>query len=329
MSENAIKIKSMTAFAKQQKNIQGFGLVMCELKSVNSKILDINIRASEQFSEFENIIRGRLTSKLTRGKIDCFIRTLHDEDQLFDITNVTSDNIRNYLELYRNIGSIAEELAIKKQDLIITDIIKLLLDQRTANPKLPNKFLTLSDNAAELLTTLLDDVLCKLDEDKSREGKRLKEVLVALVDKINAHLEKLSDLIEISESEQTIKLKRKLHKIISNFEISYNNDDKLEPYAGVYIDSQLELRVAQEIAIYIAKMDVSEELARLKIHIDETKNLLNTGTIVGRKLDFLMQELTREANTLAAKSVNIEVRSIALDLKLIIEQMREQIQNVE
>lgn len=319
----------MTAFAKKQKNIQGVGLVVCELKSVNSKILDVNIRVPEQFNEFESLIRDRVKSKLTRGKIDCFITSLRDEDQLFDITNVTTDNIKSYLELYRNIGSIAEELAIKKQDLIITDIIKLLLDQRVANLKLPNKAIKLSDNATDLLVNLLDDVLCKLDEDKSREGKCLKDVLVALVDKINVHLEKLSDLIEISESEQTIKLKRKLHKIISNFEINYNNDDKLESYAGVYIDSQLELRVAQEIAIYIAKMDVSEELARLKMHIDETKNLLNTGTIVGRKLDFLMQELTREANTLAAKSVSIEVRNIALDLKLIIEQMREQIQNVE
>lgn len=315
------EICSMTAYANCQQAIAGIGSIHVEAKSVNSKFLDLNIKIPDYLSSFEPAIRRLISNSIKRGKVDYSLSINFDNAYSFE--HLYGAQIRNYITLHADISKQLFEAGINSQDLTIIELIKYITSQNTTKQtwtKMDNAIFVDIQNVAENLTS---ELIEKFKIDRIKEGQGLRYVLQTILKELQGNLTALEKLLPQAQEDIITKFKFKLEDIKANFintNISTINSD---------INSDFEQRVAQEVSIYLNKIDVAEELARLKIHAEEVKQTLDAGGVVGRKLDFLMQELMREANTLSAKSVNIEFRNYAINMKLNIEQMREQIQNIE
>lgn len=286
--------RSMTAFARQEL-VRDWGTLTLELRSVNHRYLDVSLRVPEDFRNLEPKIREKIAAKLTRGKVDVGLR--------FSRTEMSRGEIVIDKELVQQISTACREIdhilynpeAISSLELLRwPGVIKApVLDSTELNAAL-----------FELLDVTLSDML----EARTREG------------------EKLSDLIQ--QRCQSIlavvaDVKKRLPEIMQAWREKLV---KRMQEASVEVD---ENRLEQELVIIAQKTDVDEELDRLVTHVTEVERVLKGEKPIGRRLDFLMQELNREANTLGSKSIDTETTSASVDLKVLIEQMREQIQNIE
>ncbi|MCX8962252.1 YicC family protein [Erwinia psidii] len=286
-------IRSMTAYARHEAKGE-WGNAAWELRSVNQRYLETYIRLPEQFRGLEPAIRERIRHRLTRGKIECNLR--FDADP-----HAQSKLVLN------------EKLAI--QLVQAANWVKMQSDEGEINPldilRWPGVMSAeeqdLDAISSELLKAL-DATLNDFITSRETEGAALKTL-------IEQRLKGVSTEVEKVRSQMPDVLKWQRERLIS----------KLED-AQVQLDSN---RVEQELIMLAQRMDVAEELDRLEAHVKETYNILNKKEAVGRRLDFMMQEFNREANTLASKSINAEVTASAIELKVLIEQMREQIQNIE
>lgn len=308
----------MTGYANCQQNVDNMGLISCEIKTVNSRFLDINVKLPDYLNYVEPSVRRLLASNFARGKFDvvCNIKF----DNLVKTEKCYSDYIKGYLTLYNNIRQLSKEMGIVTQDLIITDLIRELYNKDGVRQQDFNLFSPNSKNDIENnLLDLINKTIINLAEQRKREGQGLQAELLKILLLIKQEIHNLEVLLPQAMSELRSKFKLKIKESLSYLVVALNADQ----------ESELEIRIAQEVTAYLNKIDINEELIRLKVHVAEVDNLIHTGGVLGRKLDFLMQELTREANTLSAKSVNIDFRNIAVNLKVYIEQMREQIQNIE
>ena len=286
-------IRSMTAYARRETKGE-WGSAAWELRSVNQRYLETYIRLPEQFRGLEPVIRERIRNRLTRGKIECNLR--FDAD-----TRAQSSLVLN------------EKLAI--QLVKAANWVKMQSDEGEINPvdilRWPGVMAAeeqdLDAISAELLSALdaaLDDFIAA----RETEGAALKSL-------IEQRLEGVSTEVTKVRAQMPDVLKWQRERLVS----------KLEE-AQVQLDSN---RVEQELIMLAQRVDVAEELDRLEAHVKETYNILKKKEAVGRRLDFMMQEFNRESNTLASKSINAEVTTSAIELKVLIEQMREQIQNIE
>ncbi|MBW5892878.1 YicC/YloC family endoribonuclease [Pectobacterium sp. S5] len=286
-------IRSMTAYARRE--IKGnWGSAAWELRSVNQRYLETYLRLPEQFRSLEPVARERIRARLTRGKIECNLRFELDP-------SAQSALILN------------EKLA--KQLVNAANWVKMQSDEGEINPvdilRWPGVMSAeeqdLDAISAELLTALegaLDDFIAA----RESEGDALKGMIEQRLAGVSA---------------EVVKVRAQMPNILLWQRERLQN--KLE-------DAQVQLennRLEQELVLMAQRVDVSEELDRLDAHVKETYKILKKEEAVGRRLDFMMQEFNRESNTLASKSINADVTASAIELKVLIEQMREQIQNIE
>jgi len=287
-------IFSMTGYAIATAEPDA-GSLSLELRSVNHRYLDLQLRMPDDLRMLEPLLRDSISARISRGKVECRINftprpTLRQGTQL-DMTLLQqlaqwSEQIRRVLPEARAL-SVAEVLTWKG-----------VLE----NPTLQTGPL----HAA--LQAMLQQALDDFSGARSREGEKLKNFLLERVAAIETAYRTVAPRIPAAIATYENRLREKLREALGSA------DDE---------------RVRQEITLYASKIDVDEELSRLQGHLAEVRRVLDKGGIVGKRLDFLMQELHREANTLGSKSVDAEVSRCAMDIKLLIEQMREQVQNIE
>ena len=285
---------SMTGFAALEKSIENATLIL-ELRAVNSRYLDLHFKLDENLRSFEPIIRELIGAQLSRGKIECKMNLIQrpqagQPTQLDDVLIQQLVVMQDKAQLYFP----------QSQQLSVADIL------RWPGVVLSN---TLSqESLLEDMKNLLQKGLQDLNASRSREGEKLKVLVLDRLSQIEALVIKVKPLLPILTKEYQLKLENKLKESIKN------------------IDQE---RIAQELVLFAQRIDVDEELTRLTAHISEVKRIFNIETPSGKRLDFLMQELNREANTLGSKSVSVQTTQVSMELKVLIEQMREQIQNIE
>lgn len=287
-------VRSMTAFARQEL-VKDWGTLTLELRSVNHRYLDISIRIPEEFRSLELKIREKVSEKLARGKVDVGLR--------FNRSETSSGDIVLNKELIEQISNASREIDhILYNPEAVSSLDILRWPGVIQTPELD------ADELGSALFELLDITLNDMLEGRAREGEKLAGLIEQRCQSIN---------------EVVVKVKQRLPEIMQSWREKLVKRLK---EASVEVD---ETRLEQELVMLAQKTDVDEELDRLNAHVVEVERVLKESKPIGRRLDFLMQELNREANTLGSKSIDTETTKASVDLKVLIEQMREQIQNIE
>lgn len=287
-------IYSMTAFAREQQHLP-WGTMICEIRSVNQRYLEPSFKLPDVLKELEIPLREIVRKRLGRGKVECIIR-LNRETGQFTSLQINSKFAQQLHQAIQDLSQIiGSPLSLSALDLLkwpgITQ--EMEVDREALNSA-----------TVSLFTTVLDNLI----EMRRREGGELKELI-------------LGKLVKIDQLIATIRTR--MPEILANHRLQLTS--KLNELVQELDNSRLE----QEMVYLAQKVDVEEELDRLSTHVEEVTRVLAAGGTVGRRLDFLMQELHREANTLSSKAVVSDTSLGAVDLKVLIEQMREQIQNIE
>jgi uncharacterized protein (TIGR00255 family) len=288
----------MTAFARVQES-NDTGSITWELRSVNHRYLEPGLKLPDEFRQLEPEIRKLLGRYLTRGKIDLSLRYKIDQQQQGNI-GLNEDILRSLREVEQQVLNIVHE----GSKLSVSDILSW--------PGVINEGERDFTGLHQLAVSCLDSALQQLQQSREAEGSALEEM-------IRSRCAKASDIVaEVRRHrpEMMTALREKWESTL---------DEKLQQWR----ESANENRLEQELVMLAQKLDVEEELDRLDTHIAEVLNVLDRDEAVGRRLDFLMQELNREANTLGSKSQDGVTTQQAVDLKVLIEQMREQVQNIE
>ena len=290
-------IKSMTGYgrAKLSKDDREYQI---EIKSVNHRYLDISVRIPKQLSYLEETIKKEIAKKVKRGKIDVFVT--------FENNSLEGKEIKINTELAKAYIDELKKLAEKEN--ILSDI------QVTEISKYPDVLNIQSSQDDEKITkevletiTIATDNLVQMRET---EGNKISEDLLKRLNTINKKVEEIAKLSTGLIEEYVVKLEERINEILKNQEI-----DKT--------------RLAQEVVIYADKCSIEEEVTRLNSHISQFKNLLNSDEAIGKKLDFIIQEMNRETNTIGSKANNLEITNGVIDIKTEIENIREQVQNIE
>ncbi|HHF5635863.1 TPA: YicC/YloC family endoribonuclease [Haemophilus influenzae] len=286
-------IYSMTAFARLEVK-KDWGDAVWEIRSVNQRYLENFFRLPEQFRGLENTLREKLRQSLTRGKIECSLR-IETKKQTNAELNLNKELANQVIQSLQWIKTQAGE-----GDINLTDVLRYPGVVEAQEQDL--------DAISQDLLTAFDDLLTDFIVMRGREGEKLNDIIQQRLDAIAVEADKV-------RSQMPAVLQWQRERLLQRFED-----------AQINLDPQ---RVEQEMILLAQRIDVAEELDRLQMHVKETTNILKKGGAVGRKLDFMMQELNRESNTLASKSINADITASAVELKVLIEQMREQIQNLE
>lgn len=285
--------RSMTAFARQESQ-QAWGTLTWEVRSVNHRFLEPHLRLPEQLRELEGTLRETLRKRLSRGKVECMLRFVPDEQaQTLQVNQAFAKQLLAATEQM-------EQLMQVSQTLNPLDLLRwpgVLQDVQIDMEEVKREALQLFNKA-----------LADLQEGREREGKELAGLIEQRLDAIS---------LVVSD------VRAKLPQILQN---QRNMLRSRVTDLGVDLDPQ---RLEQEVVLLAQKADVDEEMDRLDTHVQEVRRILKQKEPVGRRLDFLMQELNREANTLSSKSIVTDTTKSAVELKVLIEQMREQIQNIE
>ena len=287
-------ISSMTSFARQESRNDLGGLVW-ELRSVNHRYLEMSLRLPEELRAIEPAVRDLVTKKLGRGKVDCNLRFEPGSNSTAGL-KVNERLAMQIIEAAKEVGHLQHE-AVPPRTIDIMRWPGVLEAEK-------QDFTPLQKHAQELLAEALDSMV----ENRQREGERLAELIqqrcVALQQQVNNVRKRMPVVLD--------GIRERLHTKLE--ELSENLDEG---------------RLEQEMTILCQRLDVDEEMDRLDAHLKEVAQVLERDEPVGRRLDFLMQELNREANTLSSKSNDAETTKIAVEMKVLIEQMREQVQNIE
>lgn len=286
-------IQSMTAYARIEHKAQ-WGTASWEIRSVNQRYLETCLRLPEQFRSFEPVLRDRLRKRLSRGKVEVNLR--------YEL----ADNSNNELQLNQ---ALAKQLLgaatwLKQEagqgDVNLTDILRWPGVLASGEQDM--------DAIGADLMTAFDSAIDQFIEARGREGEAIKDMLLSRLDGVSEQIAVVREHMPTVMQYQREKLTNRLAEI----------KGELDP-----------ARIEQEMVLLAQKQDVAEEMDRLEAHVAEARRILKKGGSEGRRLDFMMQEFNRESNTLASKSISTEITSAAVELKVLIEQMREQIQNVE
>jgi uncharacterized protein (TIGR00255 family) len=287
-------IHSMTAFGRDQSE-SDWGVLIWELRSVNHRYLDTSTRLPEDLRMLEAEIRTRLGQALHRGKVDCSLRLQRDTRVSAEF-HVDESVVDGLLSVAKTVQQHADDIPA----MTATEVLQWPGVLKT--PEVDIDALGVAALAG------LDRALNELVDTRAREGAKLAE-----------HIEQRLDAAD--------RVVTGLGKIMPEVVSAYRQRvaDRLKEVAQELDPARLE----QEIVIFASKTDITEELDRLATHIAEVRRILKKGGAVGRRLDFLMQEFNREANTIGSKAVDIRVTNASVELKVLIEQMREQIQNIE
>ena len=294
----------MTGFASGQGKIGRFSWQI-EVRSVNNRGLDFKLRAPEWIEGLDIAARAFLQKHVSRGSIYANIRVVYDNQTSAD-AKLDVASILKILEKIKTIETQAKEMGLHLSSSKASDVL--------ASTPGVDGFISDSDEIIFLKNGLLKEferIVEKFLSSRQDEGVELAKILTTQIKQIETQVTSATNLLPERE-------KRLKKNFLNQLSTVLENVSELDPQ-----------RVAQELALLAIKSDVTEELDRLKVHIQSFKQFLLGGTVIGRKMDFLMQEFNREANTLCSKSQNSSLTAIGLDLKVTIDQMREQVQNVE
>lgn len=291
-------IKSMTGYGSAKGTVEGIE-VCVELKSVNNKFLDTSVRLPRSFLFAEETIKSAVMSHITRGKVDVFVTV--DSSMADDmVVKVNEPLLKGYIDALRHIA---------EENDLPNDITAMSVSRFPDVLNVEKKELD-AEAVAAGIRDIAEQALCDFDAMRIREGAKLKEDVLTKLETI----EKLVTVIE-TESPKTVeeyreKLRQKLLEVLGTSGID-------------------ETRIVTEAAIFADKVAVDEETVRLRSHMAQLRAMLDDGSPIGRKIDFLLQEFNREANTTGSKCQNADIAHVVVDLKSEIEKIREQIQNIE
>lgn len=285
-------MKSMTAFSRQEVTVE-WGSLNLEMRTVNHRYLDINMRLAEELRFFEPIVRQMIADSLSRGRVDLALKY---QPALTNQIDLNQNTVNQLFELQNRLQQQNPEL----KELTTAEILNWpgVLEMSAQD----------EEQMTQVLSTLLSKALEELQQQREVEGNKIQQLLKQKTTEIKSIVDDVRNILpQVSQ------------------QFRENFQEKLEKM-DVEIDSY---RLEQELVIFLGKQDIAEELDRLDVHLDEVEKILTTNQAVGRRLDFLMQELNREANTLTSKSVDIRLNNASVEMKVLIEQMREQVQNIE
>ena len=282
---------SMTAFARAERSTDA-GAITWELRAVNHRYLELSLKLPDELRALETAVREAVGKRLGRGKIDCSLR-FRPLDTASALT-LDAPLVARLRELERQLRAhIADALPMRTADY-------LRWPGALTTPTVDSEALQVAALAA--LGTALDDLVAT----RAREGARLEATIVERLDQVAEILRSVRAVLPEIAPQYRARLQARLAELALNPE-----------------------RLEQEIVVFAQRIDISEELDRLDAHVAEARRVLRAGGQVGRRLDFLMQEFNREANTIASKASDLRVTQAAMELKVLIEQMREQVQNIE
>ena len=287
-------IRSMTAFARSERTEQ-WGTAYWELRSVNNRYLDVTPRLPEEVRAIEASVRERVRAKLSRGKVDCSLR--------LSLGTASDAGLELNLDLAKRVADATREVDALLHDparVSAIDVMRWPSVVQTQSPDI--------DTLGKDVLELLDRALGELVATREREGQHIAGLLT----------QRCEDIQTITDA-----VRKRLPEVLEACR------QRLRDRLAEFVEQLNEERLEQEMALVAHKTDVAEELDRLDAHVKEVRRVVDNEQPAGRRLDFLMQELNREANTLGSKSIDTETTRASVDLKVLIEQMREQIQNVE
>ncbi len=291
-------IKSMTGYGRSIYENCGREYII-EIKSVNNRFSDINIKGPRSLNYLEEEMKKLILNNVTRGKIDLFI-TFNNNSDLGKKINLNTEIAKRYVEELKKLSKEAEII----DNINIMDIAKF--------PDVLN--IRVEEEAEE---TIKNEVLYAISEAvksfiemREKEGLKIKQDLENRIKIIEEKIEKISEISSGLVEEYIVKLEERIKELLKTDVVDKN-------------------RLAQEVVIYSDKCSVEEEITRLKSHIAQLVDLLNSDTAVGKKLDFLIQEMNRETNTIGSKANNLIITNYVVDIKTELENIREQVQNIE
>ena len=284
----------MTAYGRGEHS-GDWGEASCEIRTVNHRYLDISLRLPEELRLLEQVIRERISDRLKRGKVDCSIR--------FEQSEISNGALPVNQDLLTKVIETAEKASAQLKTASPVNPLELLrwpgvLDRDVPDPE------AITAPLLELVDQTLDAVI----DTRQREGEKIRTMILERCQSAKENVSTVRELMPTILDNIREKLTQRVQELSNEFD-----NERLE----------------QELLLLSQKMDVAEEMDRLDAHIDEVTRVLDQEGPVGRRLDFLMQEMNRESNTLGSKSSHIDTSNVSVDLKVLIEQMREQIQNIE
>ncbi len=291
-------IKSMTGFGRSTYENAGREYIV-EIKSVNNRFSDISIKMPRNLSYLEEKIRKQILKNVSRGKVEVSIQ-LNNNSDLGKKINLNTDIAKKYIEELKKLSnetSIIDNINI--MDVAkFPDVLNIRIDEEA------------EEIIEEELFTALDSAIISFIDMRQKEGNKIKVDLENRIEVIKQKIEQISSISSGLVEEYIVKLETRIKELLKT-------------------DVVDEARLAQEVVIYSDKCSVEEEITRLKSHISQFLNLLNENIAIGKKLDFLIQEMNRETNTIGSKANNLEITNYVVDIKTELENIREQIQNIE
>lgn len=290
-------IKSMTGYGKSNmsKNLREYQV---EIKSVNHRYLDVSVKMPRSLSYLEEEIKKAVSSKLTRGKVDVFITFNNNSLEGRDI-KINTEIARMYIKELKDLAESEGIIA----DIPVTEISKLpdvlTIQNNQDDETIKNELLEVSSKAIDNLVDM-----------RKVEGEKIAQDLLVRIQDIEEKVKKISSLSTGLIEEYVVKLNTRIKELLQDQEID-------------------EARLAQEVVIYADKCSIEEEVTRLNSHIYQFRELLNSNEAMGKKLDFMIQEMNRETNTIGSKANNLEITNEVINMKTQLENIREQVQNIE
>jgi uncharacterized protein (TIGR00255 family) len=285
---------SMTGYAAKEMQYE-IGQIQLELRSVNSRYLDLHFKLDDEVKSLEPELRELLKNNIGRGKVECKINVVKQSNKAL-INNLNHEALKDLSEMCKAVRNFFPNSA----EMSVNEILNW-----------PDVLATSHVNKEKLVTEVVQlgqQALDELNASRSREGEKLKTIILDRLAQVEALIVKVKPLMATIVKMHQEKLEQKLNEVMKT------------------LDAE---RITQELVLFAQRIDVDEELVRLTSHVSEIKRILSKTEPAGKRLDFMMQELNREANTLGAKSVSLETTQASMQLKVLIEQMREQVQNLE
>lgn len=287
-------VYSMTGFAVAQCDTAA-GTLIVEMRSVNHRYLELHLRLDDALRAFEPQVREAISARLGRGKVEFRASLIAPSGE-----SAPAELSTNVLEQLARLSASVQQCFPQSRPLSVSDILRwpgVLMTEQVSGDALHTDLLA-----------ALEQVIAELTASRAREGEKLAAIMLERVGQMETLVARVRPLLPALLQAYQEKLASRIREVLQTAD---------------------EGRIHQELALYAQKIDVDEELGRLTTHLQEVRRVLAAGGAAGKRLDFLMQELNREANTLGSKSVSGETSQASMELKVLIEQIREQVQNIE
>ncbi len=294
-------LKSMTGYGRSEVEVED-GMFTVEIKTLNSRFRDIILRMPQDLSEIEMDIRKWISNRLNRGRIEVYIRFEPNPEKAEYELFFNESLAKAYMEIFQKISSL-----FSVSDSISLDTFCHLRDVIVQRPKEKD-----IEKVKSAIKSAIDKALFLVEEMRKREGELLQEDILSRLDSINKMLKKIKERVPAV--------------------VEYYRDRLMQSVSALLQGQDIELdesRLVQEVAFFAERSDITEEIVRLESHLSQFLSFIKRDEPVGRRLDFLVQEMNREANTIGAKCQDVEISKLVVDIKAEIEKIREQVQNIE